>query len=160
MNAFRQTDAFLPILFISVELLLLRGLEWMFVPLVLMLFPMNKKSENEEEINAFPTQKNLDFLGYSKLQYIFINNTEGWFWYSSVSKWTHHKLGLAFPGPRIRSKSMHWFPKIHGYEHGYTLFLDVSLQLSIQAWISTLISKHGYPCKDISQWISVNNKYP
>ena len=28
-------------------------------------------------------------------------------------------------------------------------FLDVSLQLSIQAWISTLISKHGYPCKDI-----------
>jgi len=51
----------------------------MFVPLVLMLFPMNKKSENEEEINAFPTQKNLDFLGYSKLQYIFINNTEGWF---------------------------------------------------------------------------------
>ena len=26
--------------------------------------------------------------------------------------------------------------------------------------MSTLISKHGYPCKDIPQWISVNNKYP
>ena len=26
-------------------------------------------------------------------------------------------------------------------------------------WISTLIFKQGYPCKDILQWISVNNKY-
>jgi len=23
-----------------------------------------------------------------------------------------------------------------------------------------LISKHGYPCKDIPLWISINNKYP
>ena len=46
------------------------------------------------------------------------------------------------PGPRIHSKSMHGFPKIDGYQHGYPWFLDISLQLSIQAWIS----KHGYPC--------------
>jgi len=39
-------------------------------------------------------------------------------------------------------------------------FLDVSLQLSIQEWISTLISKQGNPCKDILQWISVNDKNP
>ena len=62
-------------------------------------------------------------------------------------------------GPRIHSKSMHGCQKIHGYQHGYPSFLDVSLQLSIQAWISALISKHGYPCKYISQWISVSNKY-
>jgi len=55
---------------------------------------------------------------------------------------------------------MHGFPKIHGYQHGYPWFLDVILQLSIQAWISILMSKHGYQCKDIPQWISVNNKYP
>ena len=57
-------------------------------------------------------------------------------------------------------KSMHGFPKIHGYQHIYPWILNISLQLSIQAWISALISKHGYPCKDIPQWISVNNKYP
>ena len=49
--------------------------------------------------------------------------------------------------------------KIHGYEHGYPWFLDVSLQLSIQVWISTLISKQGYPCKDILQWKTVNKVY-
>jgi len=43
--------------------------------------------------------------------------------------------------------------------HGYPWFLDVSLQISTQVWISTLISKQGYPCKDIVPWISVNNKY-
>jgi len=30
----------------------------------------------------------------------------------------------------------------------------------MQVWLSTLISKQGYPCIDILQWISVNNKYP
>jgi len=39
-------------------------------------------------------------------------------------------------------------------------YFYVSLQLSIKVWISTLISKQGYPFKDILQWISVNNKYP
>jgi len=35
----------------------------------------------------------------------------------------------------------------------------VSLQVSTQVWISTLISKRRYPYKDILQWISVTNKY-
>jgi len=50
-------------------------------------------------------------------------------------------------------------PKIYGYQHGYPLFLDVSLQVSIQVWISTLISKEGYPCKGINihEWISTLN---
>jgi len=39
-------------------------------------------------------------------------------------------------------------------------FWDDSLWLAIQAWISTLISKQGYPCKNILYWISVKNKYP
>ena len=66
----------------------------------------------------------------------------------------------AIPSPRIHSISIHGFTKIHGYQHRYPWFLDVSLQLSIQVWISTEISKQGYPCKDILQWISVNNIYP
>jgi len=69
-------------------------------------------------------------------------------------------MGKRHPGPRIHSKDMHGFPKIHGYQHGYPWYLDASIQLSIQAWISTLISKHGYPCKDIPQRISLNKKYP
>jgi len=36
----------------------------------------------------------------------------------------------------------------------------ISPQLSISVWISTLISKPGYPCKDILLWISLNNKDP
>jgi len=68
--------------------------------------------------------------------------------------------GQNCPGLRFHGISIHGFTKIHGYQHGYPWFLDVSLQLSIQVWISTEISKQGYPCKDILQWISVNNKYP
>ena len=64
---------------------------------------------------------------------------------------------LLNPGPRIHSISIHRVPKIHVYQHGYPWFWDVSLQLSIQ--VSTLISKQGYPCKDILQSISLN-KYP
>jgi len=55
------------------------------------------------------------------------------------------------PSPRIHSTSMHGFPKIHGYQHGYPLLLADNLQLSIQVSIST----QWYPCKDILQWISV-----
>jgi len=62
------------------------------------------------------------------------------------------------PGPRIHNISIHGFPTIRGYQHGYPWFLDVTLQLSIQVWISALISKLGYPYKDILRWISVNNK--
>jgi len=40
------------------------------------------------------------------------------------------------------------------------MVLDVSLQFYIQVWISTLISKKGYPCNDILQLISVDHKYP
>jgi len=69
-------------------------------------------------------------------------------------------LNLNNPGPRIHRISTHGFPKFHGYQHGYPWFLDVSLQLSIKVRISTLISKEGYPCKDMLQRISVNNKYP
>ena len=42
---------------------------------------------------------------------------------------------------------------------GYPLFLDVSLQFPIQVRISTLISKQGYPCKDILELISVEHKF-
>jgi len=52
--------------------------------------------------------------------------------------------------------------KIQGYPYGYAWFLNVSLQLSMQVWIPTLISKQGYPCKNngcswnmnIHEWIS------
>jgi len=64
------------------------------------------------------------------------------------------------PGRRTHSISIQGFPKIHGYHHGYPWFLDVSLQLSIQVWISTLISKQGYQCRDIMKWMFVNNKHP
>jgi len=64
------------------------------------------------------------------------------------------------PGPRINSISIHGFLKIHGYPYGYSWFLDVSLQLSMQVWISSLISNPGNPCKDILRWISVKNKCP
>jgi len=30
----------------------------------------------------------------------------------------------------------------------------------MQVWTSTLISKQGYPFKDILQWISVEHEYP
>jgi len=43
---------------------------------------------------------------------------------------------------------------------GVSMSFYVSLQLSIQVCISTLISKQGYPCKDTLQWVSVNNEYP
>jgi len=81
--------------------------------------------------------------------------------------WNHLKQGLVltvmyptFPDPRTHSISIHWFPKVHGYPYGYLWFLDVSLQFSMQVWISTLISKQGYPCKDILQWMSVEYEYP
>jgi len=38
--------------------------------------------------------------------------------------------------------------------------MDVSLQLSMQMWTSALISKQGYLCKDILQWMSVEYEYP
>jgi len=38
---------------------------------------------------------------------------------------------------------------VHCYSYEYQWFLDISLQLSMQVWISTLISKQGYPCRDI-----------
>ena len=63
------------------------------------------------------------------------------------------------PGRRIHSISIHGFTKIQNYPHGYPWFLYVSLLLSIQVLISTFISKQGYPCKDILQWISVKHKY-
>jgi len=40
------------------------------------------------------------------------------------------------------------------------MILDVSLQFSIQVWKSTMISKQGYPCKYILQWMSVEDDYP
>ena len=40
------------------------------------------------------------------------------------------------------------------------MIFGVSLQLSIQVGVSIMMSKQGYSCKDILQWISVNNKYP
>ena len=68
---------------------------------------------------------------------------------------------LLHPGPRIHSISIHGFRKIQGYQQGYyPWFFDVILQLSIQVWIYTLISKQGYQCKDILHWKSVKNEYP
>jgi len=61
---------------------------------------------------------------------------------------------------RIHSISIHGYPKIYSYPFGYPWFLDVSLQFSIQVRISTLISKQGYPCKDILQWMPVKHEYP
>jgi len=73
------------------------------------------------------------------------------------------KFSLDSPGQRIHCTAIHGFPKIHGYQHGYPCFLHVSLKLSTQVWISTLISKQGYPYKGILEWISINykmNGYP
>ena len=47
---------------------------------------------------------------------------------------------VGIPGPSIHSIFIHGFPKIHGYPYGYPWFLDGSLQLSMQVWISKLIS--------------------
>ena len=69
-------------------------------------------------------------------------------------------IWIKVSGPRIHSISIHGFPNTHVHQHEYPWFLDASLQLSIQVWISTLISKQGYSHKYILQRISVNNKYP
>ena len=68
---------------------------------------------------------------------------------------------LRIPGPRIHSICIHGFPSIQGFPFGCPWFLDVNLQFSIQVWISTLISKQGYPCNgcpcnmNIYEWISI-----
>ena len=61
------------------------------------------------------------------------------------------------------------FPKIHGYPFEYPWFLDVSLQFSIEVWISTLISSRdihartsykGSPWNmNIHEWISMFSGY-
>ena len=53
-----------------------------------------------------------------------------------------------------------WISKNPRLPWWYPWFLDVSLQFSIHVWISTLISKQGYPCKDIIPWMSVKHEYP
>jgi len=59
-----------------------------------------------------------------------------------------------YPSPRINCKSMHGFPKIHGYQHGYPWFLGISLQLSMFLWISIWISDfygfHALTCYGFS----------
>jgi len=44
--------------------------------------------------------------------------------------------------------------------HKWIAMFYVSLQLSMQVWISTFISKKRYPCMDILQWMSVEREYP
>jgi len=39
----------------------------------------------------------------------------------------------------------------------YDIWMSI---LSHQVRISTLISKQGYPCKDILHWVSVEHEYP
>jgi len=77
--------------------------------------------------------------------------------------WQEYRLWRNFGLPVVRESiaSKHRFPKVHGHPFGYQGFLDVSLQFSIQVWISTLISMQGHFTMDVrgtwifTKWISM-----
>jgi len=78
-----------------------------------------------------------------------------------IHKSNHGEKSMSgYPNPTIHNTSIYELPKIHCYPYEHPWFLDDSLQLSMQVWISKLISKQGYPFKDNLQWIAVEHEYP